>query len=408
MLAAQAVDASLSVAEQQALDAHLATCAECRAIARDLAGQAQFLRHRPRATVPAGLRPLVSTTWQEPARRLEQTIQLAFAVALLLLLLFAIVVIGGGSRLPFSLIAEPAVPDQIVSTNRFGDAPQIVDAWAAQQGRPTGSVSILLFDGQVGTFALGPTPGGAEPVGRVGEASRLYTAAVVLIVADCALAGARNCPLPVETGAFRLDDPIERWLPGSPVGDRTIRQLLAGTSGIAAVSTTISDLRDRVLAQPTGKWDRDAVLDAALAAPVRFAPGERREPVNSEFLLLERVLELATGRTATEWIDAAFIRHLGLRQTVVPGESTVAVAPGRSDRAPLTISTQCSSASSVAPEGWRARAPIWRGLRPRRGARRSSCRRVLSRSRRIWRTVIAIRSVATECVRAPAPDQRLP
>jgi CubicO group peptidase (beta-lactamase class C family) len=116
----------------------------------------------------------------------------------------------------------------------------------------------------------------AESLFDLASVSKSFTAAAVLKL--------------VENGRIALDDPIERHLDGVPADKRaiTIRQLLQHESGI----TGIGDWAD----------ERDAMAAAALAAPLRFAPGSRFEHSNLGYFLLAATVERASGVRFEEFL----------------------------------------------------------------------------------------------------------
>jgi CubicO group peptidase (beta-lactamase class C family) len=206
----------------------------------------------------------------------------------------------------------------------------VVLAWAERHGLPSGSVSIVDRRGVSLTIGLGTFATADEAaVGRIGEASRLYVAAGVLVLLDCSRENQTGCSLPVDTGAVEIDDPIARWFPTSRVADRTVRQLLQGSSGIAAIGPTIEELAARIDADPEAAWDRASVLDVAMAAPLRFEAGARREPVDTEALLLEEIIRRATGRDPGVWIEVTSYGHAGLRRTWIGDVAEIPLMPGQ-------------------------------------------------------------------------------
>ena len=205
----------------------------------------------------------------------------------------------------------------------------VVVAWAERHGLPSGSVSIVDRRGEGLTIGLGGFAADDEAaVGRIGEASRLYVTAGALVLLDCSHEGQTGCSLPVETDAMRIDDPIARWFPTSPVGDRTVRQLLEGSSGIAAIGPTFEDLASRIDADRGAAWDRASVLDGAMAAAPRFEPGARREPVDTETLVLEEIIRRATDREPDVWIEVTSYGHAGLRRTWIGDAEGIPLMPG--------------------------------------------------------------------------------
>jgi CubicO group peptidase (beta-lactamase class C family) len=136
---------------------------------------------------------------------------------------------------------------------------------------------------------------------RLGEISRVYVAAGIAVIDDCStVSSSFSCRKGVFPTTMRIDDPVARWYPDWPVADTTtVRQLLDGSSGLAPVTTDLADLAAQMTANPGTDWSRRAVLARAIAAPRRFTAGARNEPVDTEWLLLEAIIERASGKPSS-------------------------------------------------------------------------------------------------------------
>jgi D-alanyl-D-alanine carboxypeptidase len=148
----------------------------------------------------------------------------------------------------------------------------------------------------------------AEPDGQVRIASntKMFTATVVMQLVD--------------EGEVVLDQSIDTYLPGLVTGDGidgrqiSVRQLLQHTSGLPEY---IADL----LEQEGGLaryWSPRDVLDLALTHPAVFAPGERWEYSNTNYLVLGLLIERVTGVPLEKQIDERIVQPLGLTKTVLP------------------------------------------------------------------------------------------
>lgn len=164
----------------------------------------------------------------------------------------------------------------------------------------------------------GDLESGAEPPVdgevRIGSNSKVYVATIVLQL--------------VEEGAVVLDEPIETYLPGLVTGDGivganiSVRQLLQHTSGLPEYAAEIA--ADAFGVQNSYLAPR-ALLDVALENPVVFAPGERWEYSNTNYLVLGLLIESLTSRVLYEQIDERIIEPLGLKHTYlpVPGDRSI-------------------------------------------------------------------------------------
>ncbi|GGR51436.1 D-alanyl-D-alanine carboxypeptidase [Actinoplanes ianthinogenes] len=111
-----------------------------------------------------------------------------------------------------------------------------------------------------------------------------------------------------------LDDSVERWLPGVVRGNGndgrtiTVRQLLNHTSG---------------LVQPDFGTDRGGhaprqTIDAAIAHPPLFPPGQGSNYSDANYLLAGMILEAVTHHRADREIQRRIIGPLGLTETSFP------------------------------------------------------------------------------------------
>lgn len=238
-----------------------------------------------------------------PARRHSTpNVFLASGVALLL----------GATTLAACSPTSADVPERTPLTERLQS---LVD-----EGFPAALASVTGADGTQTDVAVGvgDRESGVEPPVdgevRIGSNTKMYVATIVLQLVD--------------EGAVELDEPIETYLPGLVTGDGiaganiTVRQLLQHTSGLPEYATEIA--ADAFGAQHTYVAPR-ALLDLALAKPAVFAPGERWEYSNTNYLVLGLLIEHLTSRVLYEQIHDRIIEPLGLDDTYlpVPGDRTI-------------------------------------------------------------------------------------
>jgi D-alanyl-D-alanine carboxypeptidase len=121
---------------------------------------------------------------------------------------------------------------------------------------------------------------------------------------------------------LRLNDPVEKWLPGLVVNGRaiTVRMLLNHTSGLAEYVVDPA-----VLAAITGQqqrtWTPQQLLAIAAQYPALFPPGQEHYYSNTNYVALGLVLERATGRSVATLIHERIVRPLGLRHTYLATDS---------------------------------------------------------------------------------------
>lgn len=126
----------------------------------------------------------------------------------------------------------------------------------------------------------------------------------------------------VAENRLSLDDPVDKWLPGVVPGGSaiTLKMLLNQTSGLF-------DFLDdpRLIGLLTGQnpqaWPPADLVAVAVEHPPLFAPGERWDYSNTNYILIGMVLESATGRTYADLVEHRVIRPLGLRDTYLPTDA---------------------------------------------------------------------------------------
>ncbi len=176
-------------------------------------------------------------------------------------------------------------------------------AAAQRDSRAPGLVAGVVRDGAlVWSAARGEV---AEPhrdvQHRIGSITKTVTAIAVLRLRDA--------------GRLRLDDPLERHLPGTPLGDRTVGQLLSHTAGAAAES-------------PGEWWERTpggTLADLALAPEhVPLGAGRRFHYSNLGYGLLGELLAALHGRPWADVVRDEVLLPLGMTRTTSRPEQPAA------------------------------------------------------------------------------------
>lgn len=116
----------------------------------------------------------------------------------------------------------------------------------------------------------------------------------------------------VEAGALSLDDPISTWFPDLPGADQvTVQMLMHQTSGYVQY-TEIPSFLDRLWADPFQQWEIQELVDIGTAGGPVFAPGTDWLFSDTNYLILQMVLEEATGRSAGELLQEDVFDPLGM------------------------------------------------------------------------------------------------
>lgn len=138
---------------------------------------------------------------------------------------------------------------------------------------------------------------------RIGSASKTFVATIVLQLVD--------------EGAVSLDDPISAYLPAeitqqvANADSASVRQVLNMTSGI--YSYTDSDaFDDATFDDPGYAWTAAEVIAFAYDEAPYFAPGEDYYYSNSNYILLQLLIESITGQSLADQLEARIFTPLGM------------------------------------------------------------------------------------------------
>lgn len=139
---------------------------------------------------------------------------------------------------------------------------------------------------------------------RVGSNTKTMTSTVILQL--------------VQDGKLALDDPIAKYWPGVPNGDRiTIAQLSEMRSGL--YSYTFDPQFNATLDNdPEKVWTPEELLAIAFAHPVNFQPGEKFDYSNTNIILLGLVIEKVANMKVAESFRQHIFEPLGLKHTSLP------------------------------------------------------------------------------------------
>ncbi|UOY00753.1 serine hydrolase domain-containing protein [Blastococcus sp. PRF04-17] len=183
-------------------------------------------------------------------------------------------------------------------------------ARAQRDGRAPSLVAGVVRDGGLAwSTGRGEVPEPHTDVQyRLGSISKTVTAVVVMRLRD--------------EGRLHLDDPLDRHLPGTPLGDRTIGQLLSHLAGASAES-------------PGGWWERTPggeLADLRLGTDdVVLGAARRFHYSNLGYGLLGELVARMRGTTWEDAVTTEVLAPLGMDRTtprpVAPSATGTAVHP---------------------------------------------------------------------------------
>ncbi|MGO4690507.1 serine hydrolase domain-containing protein [Glaciibacter sp. 2TAF33] len=171
---------------------------------------------------------------------------------------------------------------------------------ALEKSRVPGAAVIVDAGGEpwVSLTGVSDTTTGAPIASRDRFSYRGITTSMVVTVI-LQLAGA---------DLLKLDDPVAKWVPAVPGGDRiTLRELAGMRSGLPNYSATPA-YRAAVKADPAHTFTDGELLGFAFAEESHFIPGARYEYSSTNTVVLGQVIQVITG---TDWAAAVAERITG-------------------------------------------------------------------------------------------------
>jgi CubicO group peptidase (beta-lactamase class C family) len=134
---------------------------------------------------------------------------------------------------------------------------------------------------------------------RIASVTKTFTAAAIAILA--------------ERGKLALDDPLSKYVPDYPGGDKiTIRHLLGHQSGVANSDSL-----------PCSNATLDDLIRESAAKKPAFEPGTKSRYSNAGYALLARVVERVSGQPWDAFVRNEISKPLGLADTDADNEVRV-------------------------------------------------------------------------------------
>jgi CubicO group peptidase (beta-lactamase class C family) len=141
---------------------------------------------------------------------------------------------------------------------------------------------------------------------RIASVSKPFTAVAILQL--------------VERGKLSLDDPLEKYLPGFPKGDKiTLHMMLTHTSGLA--NNHDFEVATEMTTTP------EKALEIIRKMPLEFEAGTANGYSNTAFFLLSLILEKVSGQTYGDYLAQHVAKPAGLIDTRV--YEPTAIMPGK-------------------------------------------------------------------------------
>lgn len=139
---------------------------------------------------------------------------------------------------------------------------------------------------------------------RIGSVTKTFTVTAMLQLVD--------------QGKLKLSDPIAKYIPGVPSGERiTLRDLAQMTSGLVTFDD-VDEFADAYIADPHRSFTPRQLLGYVLDKPLQFPPGTQFHYCNTNTVLLGLVVEQLSGQPLPDYIAEHILGPLKLTHTSFP------------------------------------------------------------------------------------------
>ena len=204
-------------------------------------------------------------------------------------------------RVPATVIAVTFVLLSLVTTAARTDR---IDDYVRQRMKEFSlpSVSLAIVDdgkvAKVGSYGLADvargTPAAPDTVYKIGSVSKQFIATGIMLL--------------VQDGRLKVDDPISRYLEGTPPAWQpiTIRHLLTHTSGIVRESPAFDPHKVKSDAE---------VVSGAYGEALRFPPGTKWEYCNVGYFALAQIITKVSGKPWTQFMQERVFKPAGMTLT---------------------------------------------------------------------------------------------
>ncbi|WP_394824432.1 serine hydrolase domain-containing protein [Pendulispora albinea] len=185
-----------------------------------------------------------------------------------------------------------------------------------------GSDGVRVIDARSGSARRNSTePVAFESQFRMGSNTKTFVAVVMLQLVD--------------EGKIRLDDTVDRWLPGLVSGHGndgkkiTMRHLLQHTSGLRDYSDDLlEDFTEKdYYAKRFQHFDPEELVTTAIAHEPKFAPGTGWSYSNTNYTLAAMIIEKVTGHDWSTEVRTRILEPLQMWHTFEPGDWADLPAP---------------------------------------------------------------------------------
>jgi CubicO group peptidase (beta-lactamase class C family) len=200
----------------------------------------------------------------------------------------------------------PESPDMTADSTKADAVMTIVRDTMAEKHLLAVIVRVTVDGKEVVTRAVGDSmtnvPATTAMHFRNGAVAISYVSTLLLILVD--------------EKKVALDDKLSKWLPDVPNADRVnLGQLAQMTSGYLDYVIGNTEFDKALYEDPFRQWEPDQLLGFATSRPLLYEPGTNWNYAHTNYVLLGKALEKATGEEMSQLLQEKVLRPLGLTDT---------------------------------------------------------------------------------------------
>lgn len=216
------------------------------------------------------------------------------------------------------LLAIPAVaPRARPQAEKLENVDDVISSEMAAQHIPGLALSVMRDGAVIKAQGYGranvelDVPVKPETIFQTGSVGKQFTATAVMML--------------VEEGKVSLDDPISKYLPGTPAGWSAIRvrHLLSHTSGVPDYETDSLKKGQEAFINLRKDYTEDELLRKFETLPLEFAPGEKHSYSNTGYVLLGILIHKVTGKFYGDFLEERIFRPVGMGATRIINEADI-------------------------------------------------------------------------------------
>jgi CubicO group peptidase (beta-lactamase class C family) len=122
----------------------------------------------------------------------------------------------------------------------------------------------------------------------------------------------------VEKGKLSLDDKLSKYFPDLPSADQITVEILENSTSGYEHYAVLNSFDNAFYADPFKHWTPDEIIAYGVAGGPQFTPGTQFKFSDTNFVIVAKILEKATGKSVASLMRSGIFKPLGMKDTVPP------------------------------------------------------------------------------------------